>query len=133
MNPDIVKTVRKLKVPGSLKAMHIYRPSVFSLLDHEGPVDILITHDCSTLVVPQGFSGKPVPECIMPLLGLDIDEKVPPGCPGITQLLNKFSPKYHFYGHLHVRDDRQVAGTKVICLHAFDQKPNEAVEFVDFK
>lgn len=133
MNPDIVKCARNLSVPGSLKALHIYRPSVFKLLDYEGPVDVLVTHDCSTAVMPLRFKGKPVPEGLRAVLGLDKDELVPPGCPGFTQLLDKFKPTYHFYGHMHVRDDQEREGTKVICLNAFDFNQKEAVEIVAFK
>jgi len=133
MVPERVRLSRKHKEPGNFKAMHIYRPSVFKLMDHEGQVDVLITHDCSSVVVPKDFGGKPVPAGLRAVLGLDADEVAPPGCPGITQLLNKFSPQYHFYGHFHVRDYREVGGTKVICLNAFDQKPSEAVEVVEFK
>lgn len=132
MNPDRVKMVRE-RYPASLKATHIYRPSVEKLLGQDVRIDVLITHDCSTIVVPQQFAGKPVPPGLMPILGLDPDEKVPPGCPGITQLQRKFQPQYHFYGHLHVRDERDLDGTKVICLNAYDFNATEAVEIVDFK
>lgn len=130
MNPEYVRNARANN--SSLKAMHIYRPAVNSLLDYVGPVDVLITHDCSSAIVPQGFGGKPVPQWLGPILGLDSDERTPPGCPGFSQLLDKFNPKYYFFGHFHVRDYREVAGTKVICLHAFDMSPNDAVEIVEF-
>lgn len=130
--PEVIETVRKM-YPASLKATHIYKPAVDNLLAYEGRVDVLVTHDCSTVIVPRGFGGKPVPEGLMPFMGLDPDEKVPPGCPGITQVVNKFQPQYHFYGHFHVRDYRELGTTKVICLHAYDFNATEAVEIVDFK
>lgn len=133
MNPDRVKHARDYKVPGSKLAMHIYRPAIFKLLKYVGEVDVLITHDASSIMVPNGFGGKPVPKSIAPLLGLDDDERVPPGCPGFTELLRKFKPTYYFFGHFHTKDTRDVEGTKVICLHAFDYSPNDAVEIVDFK
>lgn len=132
INPDRVKHARDYKVPGSKLAMHIYRPSVNKLLTYKDSVDVLITHDCSTLVVPRGFGGKPVHPNIAPILGLDPDERVPPGCPGFTQLLTKLNPKYHFFGHFHIRDDREMGETKVICLNAFDFNKQEAIEIIKF-
>lgn len=133
MHPDRVENCRHY-YPASPKTMHIYRPAVDRLLSgHDVRIDVLLTHDCSTIVVPQPFRGSTVPAGIMPILGLDPDEKVPPGCPGITQLQRKFKPKYHFYGHLHILDKQELDGTKVICLNAYDYNAIEAVEIVDFK
>lgn len=133
MYPERVKMHRDSNVPGSLVAMHIYRPHLIRLKRMDEPVHVLITHDCSSIVVPKGFGGKPVPQHIAPLLGLDRDENAPPGCPGINELLSKFKPQYHFYGHFHVRDYRELEGTKVIGLNAFDFNKIEAVEIVEFK
>jgi predicted phosphodiesterase len=132
MNPDRIKHARDYKVPGTRLALHIYRPSVFQLMKYTGKVDVLITHDASSIIVPMGFYGNPIPEGIRPILGLDKDENKTQGCPGITDLLRKFEPTYHFYGHYHVKDVRQVEGTKVICLNAFDKNASEAVEVVQF-
>jgi predicted phosphodiesterase len=132
LHPERVKSSRENKLAGSKRAMHIYRPAVDSLLAYDGPVDVLITHDCSSIVAPRGFAGKPVSKELAPLLGLDSDERVPPGCPGFNDLLSKFKPKYYFYGHFHVRDYRELEGTKVLCLNAFDFNTSEAVEIVDF-
>lgn len=135
MNPDRVKIARANRLYNNPKAMHIYRPAVENLLAYEGRVDVLITHDCSSIVVPRGFGGKPVDKALAPLLGLDPDEIVPPGCPGFTQLLDKLKPQYYFYGHFHVRDYRELAGTKIYCLHAFDlsKDKNDAIQIVEFK
>lgn len=132
MNPERVKAARANKLPGSLKAMHIYKPAIDELLKYDGKVDVLITHDCSSRIVPKGFAGKPVDKFIAPLLGLDPDEQAPPGCPGFNELLSKFKPTYHFYGHFHVSDYRELEGTKVYCLNAFDFNRSEAVSIVDF-
>lgn len=131
-NPDRVKHARSYNVPGSKFAMHIYRPAVMKLLDYDGPVDVLVTHDCASVAVPTRFRGKPIPSGIAPILGLDHDERMTAGCPGFSQLLSKFKPTYYFYGHMHVRDLQEVEGTKVLCLNAFDFNKNEAVEVVAF-
>ena len=135
LHPERLELVRK-QAPESFKAMHIYRPSVEKLLAYPGLVDVLITHDCSTAIVPRGFGGRPVPKGLMAVMGLDKDETAPPGCPGFTQLLDKFQPQYHFYGHFHVREDRELGPTKIICLNAFDQckyNLSLAIEIVDFQ
>lgn len=132
MNPNRIEDCRKY-YPASPKTMHIYRPSIDKLLGQDVRIDVLITHDCSTITVPQPFRGTIVPASIMPILGLDPEEQVPPGCPGITQLQRKFKPQYHFYGHLHILDRQDLEYTKVICLNAYDYNATEAVEIVDFK
>lgn len=135
LDPDKVKNARSQYKNHSLRALHIYRPAVDELLKYDGKIDVLVTHDCATIDPPPQFRGKPVPESLRAVLGLDHDEVVPPGCPGFTELLTKLQPLHHFYGHLHVRytEELERQGTKVHCLNAFDIKPNEAVEIVDFK
>jgi predicted phosphodiesterase len=133
MHPERVRELRAKHPQHHLKATHILKDSVDNLLDYEGKMDVLITHDCATIAPPKGFSGRTIDPKIAPLLGLDPDEKVPPGCPGFTQLLEKFKPAYYFYGHFHVRDNRELGVTKVVCLNAFDFNPNEAIEVVEFR
>lgn len=114
------------------KANHIYKPSVDRLLSMDGPMDVLITHDCPSIMVPKGFSGRPIPREIVPILGLDKDESMPGGCPGFSQLLDKFHPKYYYFGHFHTKDTRLIGKTRITCLQAFDYDPENAVEIVEF-
>lgn len=133
MNSDRITIPRAMKEPGNVKKMHILRASVDKLLAHEGKVDILITHDCPAIAPPKGFAGRPCPDGLKACLGLDRDENTPPGCPGFNQLLNKFEPKRYYYGHFHVRDRKEIAGTTITALHAFDMNAAEAVDIVEFK
>ena len=132
-NPQRIYNARLNNVPGSMKKMHILKSSVDTLLNYEGKIDILITHDCPTVFVPGRFGNREVPKEIAPLLGLDPDERGSQGCPGFTELLEKFHPQFYFFGHFHVRDYREIGGSKVICLNTFDYNPNEATEIVDFE
>lgn len=132
LNPDVVRKQRSHIGNHTLKAMHILRDSVDNLLAYEGKMDVLITHDCASIRPPKGFSGTRMDPIIAGLLGLDTDERVPPGCPGFNELLDKFKPEYYFYGHFHVRDYSEIGSTKVFCLNAFDFNPSEAIEVVDF-
>lgn len=132
MNPWLVADARARAVPGSKRAMHIWRDSVEKLLSYEGTIDVLLSHDSPSCFVPHGFEG-PVPDSLKPLMGLDGDEIAPPGCPGFTQLLERFQPSYYFFGHFHTRDERRIGNTDVTCLHAFDQAPVDALTIIDFE
>ena len=132
LNPERVRKERSHVGAHSLKAMHILRDAVDNLLKYEGKMDVLVTHDCSSVKPPQGFSGRSLDPVIAGLLGLDSDERVPPGCPGFNELLGKFKPEYYFYGHFHVRDESVYGVTKVVCLNAFDFHPIQSIEVVEF-
>lgn len=114
------------------QAMHILRPSVDTLLEYPGKIDVMVTHDAPTCAIPLGFLGRVITDpAIKELLGLDSDE-TNQGCPGFSQLIHKYHPKLYFFGHFHVRDDRDVDDTHVTCLHAFDFNPEQAVDIISF-
>lgn len=112
-------------------AMHINRYSVETLLEHPGPMDMLITHDSAKSTFPPAFG--PIDPIIGEILGLEGKEELTTarGCPGFDDLLTKFKPKYYFYGHMHESYKTTFGDTKVECLNAiqYSSTPYTVVEF----
>lgn len=134
LHPDRVELARKQaeSINRKRQAMHILRPSVDQLLEYPGTIDVMVTHDAPTCAVPLGFLGRPIRDtAVQEFLGLDSDE-TNQGCPGFSQIIRKYHPKLYFFGHFHTRDDREVDGTRVTCLQAFDFNPEQAVDIVSF-
>jgi hypothetical protein len=100
-------------------------------------MDVLISHDAPSCFRPQ-FKKTISDEELRHIMGLDTDEKLG-GCPGLTQIIEKFHPAYHFFGHFHTRDEevwprgnhRQT--TKIICLHAYNYNPSDSIHTVLFE
>jgi predicted phosphodiesterase len=129
-NPERVRFHREPS--GSHKiAVHVYRPSVEKLMEYDGPMDMLITHDSASICFPAAFR-RPMPAGVPEILGLGFTESLhAKGCPGFDALLKKHQPKYYFYGHLHGSDVTQVGRTHCELLNAtqYSNEPYKVVEF----
>src|SRR5882672_7746421 len=73
-NPERVALHRSAKGNSHKIAMHIYRPSVEKLLEYDGPMDMLITHDSARICFPAAFRG-PMPDGVPEILGLSPGEQ----------------------------------------------------------
>ena len=129
-NPERVLQHRK---PGGNHkiAVHIYRPSVEKLLQYDGPMDILVTHDSASICFPDEFR-KPMPDGVPDILGLEhVESLQAKGCPAFDELLKKHQPKYYFYGHLHGSSVMRVGRTHCELLNAiqYSDTPYAVVEF----
>ena len=130
MNPDRVFENRTTCNSHRI-AMHINRYSVETLLEQEGPMDILITHDASKNTFPPYFG--PMDPVIGEILGLSGREEMnhAKGCAGFDTVLKKFKPKYYFYGHLHTAYHLKVGGTEVDCLQAIQYDREKCMKVIE--
>jgi len=105
-------------------AMHINRYSVENLLEQEGPIDLLITHDSARITFPSYFG--PMDPVIGEILGLAGREEMTQakGCPGFDQLLRKFKPKHYMFGHLHAAETLRVGATEATMLQCIQYTKN---------
>lgn len=114
-------------------AMHINRYSVETLLEQNGPMDMLITHDSAKISFPDFFKKNRMDPVIADILGL-VPEEInhAAGCPGFDDLLTKFKPKHYLYGHLHIRDHMRIGATEVDCLQAIQyNKDNNCFKVIE--
>jgi len=131
MNPERVRQNRWLGGNSAKIGMHIYQPSVNLLMNYDGPLDVLITHDSARVTFPEAFR-RPMDPFISDQLGLERAEiNHAQGCPGFDDLLKKHQPKYYFYGHLHGSSTCQVGRTHCELLNAiqYSNEPYKVVEF----
>ena len=124
-DPRIVAQVRNF-APNSVKAMHIYQPSV-EKLKVAGEFDILISHDS-----PYGvMQGRQPTASIKKQLGIDKDE-ITTGCSGLNEIWETSQAKYHVWGHHHRLFHAPAHLSPILhCCHTFSYDPANSIYLIE--
>lgn len=125
-NPSVIEQVRQY-APHSLKAMHVYRPSV-ERLKALGAFDMLITHDSGLGDRRQPFR-QPSME-IKKQLGYDPYEMAS-GCVDFNIIRAEAKCKYHFYGHFHSLYQTECSSCNIIGLGCFNFNRESSIYFLE--